>query len=174
MKRVTQAGFDGGQIVPDPSKERLTSRQLDEYTEHRVRVVSWMQTIGKSPAEGEGDAPDTVSSRTDSTASTVGLGSEGRDTTRTAHDHADDWMRELADGDTTEENGASHRRQRRTSRYRRRTRRPRFPATLGPLRRTVGCRVLSLYRNTDGRGRRPVVPTSDQRPRSRRETRRQG
>ncbi len=56
-----------------------------------------MQTIGKSPAEDEGYAPDTVSSRTDSTASTVGLGSEGRDTTQITHDHADDWMRELAE-----------------------------------------------------------------------------
>jgi site-specific recombinase XerD len=70
-----------------------------------------MQNIGKSPAEGEGYAPDTVSSR----AYRLDVfyrwvwDQEDRSTTQITHDHADDWMRELAYGDTTQENKASHR-----------------------------------------------------------------
>ena len=64
MSKVIEGGFDGGQVVPDPSEERLTSRQLVDYTEHRVRLLTWIENIGQSTVQGEGYAPDTGSGRT--------------------------------------------------------------------------------------------------------------
>jgi integrase len=70
-----------------------------------------MQNVGKSPAEGKGYAPDTVSGRAyrlDAFYRWV-WEEEDRYTTQITHDHADDWMRELAYGDTSQENKSSHR-----------------------------------------------------------------
>jgi hypothetical protein len=63
VARGIEGGFDGGPIVPEPSRERLTDRQLDDYTEHRVRLIEWMENLGKSPSEGKGYAQDTVNAR---------------------------------------------------------------------------------------------------------------
>lgn len=110
MSHVTKAGFDGGPVVPEPSKSRLTSRQLEDYTEHRVRLIAWMQDLGKSPEEGKGYADDTVNGRAyrlDQLYRWV-WEQEERYTTTLTHDHADAWMRELAAGDTSQENKSSH------------------------------------------------------------------
>ncbi|MFB6167825.1 MAG: hypothetical protein ABEJ43_03150, partial [Haloferacaceae archaeon] len=97
MERVTEAGFDGGQIVLDPSKERLTSRQLDDYTEHRVRVISRRQVASRRRGVRTryGEQPRVPPRRL--------LWVWDRE------DRADDRTRELADGDATRENEASHR-----------------------------------------------------------------
>jgi integrase len=111
MTRVLEGGFDGGQIVPDPTQKRLSDRQLEDYTEHRVRLIEWMQNLGKNPAEGEGYAQDTVNDRAyrlDQFYRWV-WDQEDRYTIQTTHDHADGWMRELAYGDSSQENKASHR-----------------------------------------------------------------
>lgn len=111
MTRVTKEGFSGGQVVPEPTKETLTSRQLDDYTEHRVRLIEWMINIGKSPEKGQGYAEDTVSGRAyrlDKFYRWV-WSQEDRYTTQITHEHANDWMRELAYGDTSQENKSSHR-----------------------------------------------------------------
>lgn len=97
--------------VPNPTKERLTSRQLEDYTEHRVRLIEWMVNLGKSPEKAEGYAEDTVNGhayRLDQFYRWV-WDEEDRYTTQLTHQHADDWMRELAYGDTSQENKSSHR-----------------------------------------------------------------
>ncbi|MDB2276266.1 site-specific integrase [Halorubrum ezzemoulense] len=111
MTKVTKEGFSGGPIVPKPTKERLTSRQLEDYTEHRVRLIEWMVNLGKSPEKAEGYAEDTVNGRAyrlDQFYRWV-WDEEDRYTTQLTHQHADDWMRELAYGDTSQENKSSHR-----------------------------------------------------------------
>ena len=110
MDQVKEAGFDGGRIVPKPAESELSDRQLEDYTEHRVRLISWMQDIGKNPEQGEGYAQDTVNDRAyrlDQFYRFV-WDYEDRYTTQITHDHADAWMRELAAGDTSQENKASH------------------------------------------------------------------
>lgn len=110
MAKVTKAGVADIRIVPKPTEQRLTNRQLEDYTEHRVRLIEWMLTLGKSPEEAEGYAKDTVDGRAyrlDQFYRWV-WEQEDRYTTTITHEHADEWMRELAYGDTSQENKASH------------------------------------------------------------------
>lgn len=111
MAKVTKAGFDGGRVVPEPSESRLSDRQYEDYAEHRVQLIVWMEDLGKSPSDKEGYAQDTVNGRAyrlDQFYRWV-WDQEGRYTTAITHDHTDGWMRKLAGGDTSQENKASHR-----------------------------------------------------------------
>lgn len=69
-----------------------------------------MVNIGKNPEQGEGYAYDTANGR----AYRLDLfyrwvwDQEERYTTQITHDHADEYMRKLAYGDTSQENKASH------------------------------------------------------------------
>ena len=107
---MTQGTKAGIRLVPNPSKDRLSERQLLDYQSHRERLIDWMRSVGKDPEQGKGYARDTAHAR----AYRLDLfyrwvwDQEDGYTTRITHDHADQWMRELAYKDSTQEDKASH------------------------------------------------------------------
>ena len=108
MTQVQKAGI---RLVTKPAENYLSERQLIDYREHRERLIGWMVNIGKDPDHGEGYAYDTANGRAyrlDKFYRFVWKEQEGRYTTEITHDHADAYMRELAYGETSQENKASH------------------------------------------------------------------
>ncbi|MFC6873637.1 tyrosine-type recombinase/integrase [Halobellus marinus] len=108
MSQVKKAGI---RLVTKPAEDYLSERQLTDYREHRERLIDWMVNIGKDPEHGDGYAYDTANGRAyrlDLFYRNVWKEQEGRYTTEITHDHADAYMKELAYGDTSQENKASH------------------------------------------------------------------
>ena len=107
MSQVKEAGI---RVVTDPSAQRLSERQLEDYRDHRKRLINWMVNIGKDPEQAEGYAFDTAHGRAyrlDLFYRWVWDQNDGY-TTRITHEHAGDYMRDLAYGDTSQENKSSH------------------------------------------------------------------
>lgn len=102
--------IEGITVVTEPATRWLEQRQLTDYAEHRARLIRWCLNIGKNPNHAEGYAFYTVrgrASRLDQFYRWV-WDEVGRYTTDITHDHADDFMRHLAYGDTSQDNKAQH------------------------------------------------------------------
>jgi len=91
-------------VVPEPTKERLTERQLIDYRDHREDLLEWLLVFGKNPQKGEGYAFETIrngSYRIDQFYRWVWDEYDGY-TTDITHEHADAYMRELARRDESD------------------------------------------------------------------------
>jgi hypothetical protein len=89
-------------IVTPLTKEKLTSRQLVDYEEHRRSFIEWLVNLGKKPERAEGYAQETArvrALRADQFYRWV-WEEEGQYTTAVTHDHADAYMKKLAYDDT--------------------------------------------------------------------------
>lgn len=85
-------------IVPQPSAELLTERQLIDYRDHREEFIRWLIYAGKNPDQMDGYARGTIERtayRTDAFMRWV-WDVEDRYTTSVTHDHADDFMKGVA------------------------------------------------------------------------------
>ncbi len=90
-------------IVPGPTRDRLNSRQLVEYTEHRKRLISWMLSVGKNPERGEGYSPETIERRSYYTDIFYRWVWDQRDyTTHVTQQDADDYIRHLVHRDVSD------------------------------------------------------------------------
>lgn len=95
---------NGVKLSTKKTREMLNPRQLASYQEHRRDLITWMQERGKVPWNEIGYAHETVKMR----ASRLDLfyrlvwHSEERYTEDITTDHADAWMRHLADRDVSQ------------------------------------------------------------------------
>jgi len=93
--------LDGITLVPEPSAEMLNQRQQLDYKSVREDCLSWLLVFGIDPEKGDGYAFETVKARAhrmDAFYRYVWT-ANGRYTSDVTHDHADSWMRELAEQD---------------------------------------------------------------------------
>ncbi|MFC7074235.1 tyrosine-type recombinase/integrase [Halovenus rubra] len=90
--------LDGITVVTEPSEKILNNRQLSDYEHQRKDCLEWLLTFGKNPDKVDGYAFETVRAR----AYRMDMfyrwvwESEGRYVADVDHEHADDWMEELA------------------------------------------------------------------------------
>lgn len=85
-------------VVTEPAEEYLNHKQLVDYRSERENCISWLLTFGKDPSKANGYALGTVkprSYRMDQFYRWTWQQEDGY-TTRITHDHADNWMRHLA------------------------------------------------------------------------------
>lgn len=85
-------------LVPQPTEARLGERQLVDYRTERKETVKWLLTFGIDPEKAKGYAESTVKNRIyrmDQFYRFV-WDQEGQYTTAVTHEHADEWMQELA------------------------------------------------------------------------------
>jgi hypothetical protein len=47
-------------VVTEPVRQRLDPRPLEDYTEYKTEVLSWLAKLGKNPKQREGYATSTV------------------------------------------------------------------------------------------------------------------
>jgi len=47
-------------VVPEPSRQALNSKQIEDYRIHRKQFIKWLKNIGKDPSHGEGYSDDTT------------------------------------------------------------------------------------------------------------------
>jgi integrase len=97
------SGVEDVTLVPEPSEEYLGERQLFDYREHRKKCIKWLLGIGKNPDKAEGYAFQTVYNRAyrmDQFYRFV-WELEGGYTVQVTHNHADEYMQELAYQDHT-------------------------------------------------------------------------
>lgn len=93
--------LDGFAVVTQHSERRLNKKQLLDYQEHRESFISWLLAFGKNPASAVGYSHATVrrtAYRTDQFNRWVWNREEAY-TTGITHDHADEYMKELAYND---------------------------------------------------------------------------
>lgn len=95
------ADLDGITLVPEPSAERLNLRQRLDYEATRRECLSWLLVFGIHPKKGEGYAFETVKARAHRMDAFYRYvwDTTGGYTADVTHDHADTWMRELAQQD---------------------------------------------------------------------------
>jgi len=90
--------FESLPVVTQHSERRLNKKQLLDYQEQREAFISWLLAFGKNPETAAGYSRATVrrtAYRTDQFNRWV-WNQEGTYTTSISHDHADDYMKELA------------------------------------------------------------------------------
>lgn len=95
------ADLDDISVVTEPSTEVLNERQRLDYKATRENCLSWLLVFGIDPSKGRGYAHSTVKNRShrmDQFYRWVWQ-QEGGYTVNVTHDHADAWMRELAQED---------------------------------------------------------------------------
>jgi integrase len=101
----------GIRAVPEPSREILQPRQLEDYYDYRKELINWSLNLGKSPGKAIGYAPDTADgylSRLDIFYREVWKMEDGY-TTNVTHNHADSYAMEfLAPKDCSTENKSTH------------------------------------------------------------------
>jgi len=97
------ANLDGITLVPEPSAEYLNQRQRLDYESVREDCLSWLLVFGIKPKKGEGYAFETVKARAHRMDAFYRYVWEsiGGYTADLTHEHADSWMRELAQQDKT-------------------------------------------------------------------------
>ena len=90
--------FDELTLVPEPSKQYLNPRQLQDYRAEREDCLTWLFTRGKEPDKHEGYALSTLKSRgrrMDRFYRWI-WDEEGGYTVNITNDHADAWLKHLA------------------------------------------------------------------------------
>lgn len=88
-------------VVTEPAAEYLNPKQLVDYRSEREDCLSWLLAFGKNPEKGQGYALGTVKPRAyriDQFYRWV-WNQEGGYTANLTHEHADSWMRHLAQED---------------------------------------------------------------------------
>ena len=95
------ADLDDISVVPEPSAEVLNKRQRLDYEATRKNCLEWLLVFGIDPSKGEGYAHSTVKNRSHRMDQFYRYiwDREGGYTVDVTHDHADAWMRELAQED---------------------------------------------------------------------------
>jgi site-specific recombinase XerD len=96
-------GVEDLPVVTEPSESYLNQRQLLDYRSEREDCLEWLLTFGKNPDRAEGYAFGTVeprSYRMDRFYRWVWESEEGY-TANVKHEHADAWMRHLAQRDVS-------------------------------------------------------------------------
>lgn len=90
-------------VVTEPSAEYLNPRQRQDYRAEREECLSWLLAFGKAPDEGEGYALGTVKPRSSRMDQFYRFGweIEGGYTSNISTEHADAWMRELAQSEAS-------------------------------------------------------------------------
>lgn len=91
-------------LIPEPTRERLNTKQQTDYRHHREELINWMHHLGKDPDTAEGYSFDVVKRRshdTDVFYRWVWENHEGY-TTAVTTDHADAYTQELAYSDYSE------------------------------------------------------------------------
>lgn len=90
-------------LVTEPASKLLNERQKVDYREERRRCMRWLLTVGKDPAYADGYALGTVkprAARMDQFYRWV-WDQEGGYTTALTHEHADEYLNELAYEDSS-------------------------------------------------------------------------
>ena len=100
---MTEHNFDefDGNLIPEPTQEKLNQRQLVDYRNHREKMLKWCLNIGKNPSKSEGYSPHTLENRfyrIDQFYRWVWEHETGY-TTNVTTAHADEYMKELAYSD---------------------------------------------------------------------------
>ena len=90
--------LEGIKVVTEPTAELLNERQQIDYRNQREQCLEWLLTFGKDPKMADGYARSTVSNRAhrmDQFYRWV-WEREGGYTSTVTHEHADEYLRELA------------------------------------------------------------------------------
>jgi hypothetical protein len=93
--------FDDISVIPQPTEDRLNQRQIVDYRTEREDCFEWLLAFGKDPQRADGYARTTVRNRSyrmDQFYRWV-WEHDGRYTLAVSHEHADEWMQQLARGD---------------------------------------------------------------------------
>jgi site-specific recombinase XerD len=93
--------IEGVTIVPQVTANVLDNRKQADYRHHRESLIKWLLTFGKSPDEVEGYSAGTTKVRAqkiDQFYRWVWKHEDGY-TLQITHDHADEWMKEIAYSD---------------------------------------------------------------------------
>lgn len=96
-------------IIPSPTEDYLNERQLVDYRAHRTDFLEWLATFGKDPERADGYSHAVVRNtayRTDKFYRWVW--EQTGYTTALTHEHADDYLRELAGGTTSNSNKSKY------------------------------------------------------------------
>ncbi|QCS43018.1 site-specific integrase [Natrinema versiforme] len=91
-------------LIPEPTRERLNTKQRTDYRHHREELINWMLHLGKDPDSAKGYSFDVVKRRahdTDVFYRWVWDNNDGY-TTAVTTDHADTYTQELAYSDYSE------------------------------------------------------------------------
>lgn len=102
--------IEGVTLVPHQSRQYCNQRQFIDYQEHRERFIRWLRNLGKDPEHAKGYAHATVRRRAcdcDVFYRWVWNEQDGGYTLDVSHDHADDYCRDLALGDTSDAHRAN-------------------------------------------------------------------
>ena len=96
-------------LVPNPTKEILTDRQLVDYKHQRERFLDWLKHFGKDPKKAEGYSEYTTKDtmyRTDRFWRWI-WDYENKYTLSISHEHADEYMKAIARKDCSNDNKAT-------------------------------------------------------------------
>ncbi|WP_440005289.1 tyrosine-type recombinase/integrase [Halomicrococcus sp. SG-WS-1] len=95
---------EGIPLVPSPSRELLNERQLLDYETHREEILQWLLAFGKHPDRAEGYSSSTIENdayRLDKFYRWVWQHHEDSYTTTITTEHADEYLKQLAYDDTS-------------------------------------------------------------------------
>jgi integrase len=96
-------------IVSNPTSNQLNERQLVDYRGHRERFQDWLTHFGKDPEKATGYSPYTTRDtmyRTDRFWRWIWSENDGY-TLSIGHDHADDYLKDVARRDCSADNKAT-------------------------------------------------------------------
>jgi site-specific recombinase XerD len=93
----------GAPLVAQPTAERLSERELLDYKDHKRSLLRWAYSLGKNPDKAEGYSKSVIDQMTYQIDAFYRWywDEMGHYTTRVTTDDADDYMQEIAYGDTT-------------------------------------------------------------------------
>lgn len=98
--------LDGLPVLPKPTRDRLTRKQLIDYKSHREKLLLWMLNRGKEPDKGKGYSWETVRCRAYNTDIFYRWVWQEHDryTTQIDRDDADGYFRELVTSEQSSSN----------------------------------------------------------------------
>lgn len=96
--------IEGIVVIPKQTEQILNQRQLEDYRDHRERLIKWMLHLGKNPKKAEGYAFDTARQRCYKIDHLYRWRWEQEDayTLHFTTEHADEYSRELAYKETSQ------------------------------------------------------------------------